>query len=166
VQVRGQPWGSLIGLAGLCGARTIAPLAVLATVSRKAGAPEPGPLGHRSAPALLGTWAAAELVMDKARWIPARTRPLLAVGRAVAGAAVGATLAHGRRRGVLAAALLGAGTALIGTFATYAIRERVRRWTGWPSAALGALEDVAVVAGAVALARRLQPRADLASSLP
>lgn len=147
----------MVGLAGLCGARTIAPMAIWAIMSRKAGTPEPGPLGHRSAPALLGTWAAAELAMDKTRWIPARTRPLLAVGRAAAGAAIGATFARGRKRGVFAAALLGAGAALAGTFVTYAVRERARRWTGWPSAALGALEDAAVVGGAVALASRLRP---------
>src|SRR5690349_11712672 len=125
-------WGSMMGLAALCGARTIAPLAVLAVVSRRAGARAPGPLGRRFAPALLGVWAAAELAMDKTRWIPARTRPLLAAGRAVAGATVGATVAARRGLGPIRAALLGAGAALAGTFATYAIRESARRSTGWP----------------------------------
>jgi uncharacterized membrane protein len=146
----------MAGLAALCGARTIAPLAVLAMVSRRAGAPVPGPLGRRWAPALFGAWATAELAMDKTSWIPARTRPLLAAGRAAAGAAVGATFARRHGRGLLPAALLGAGAALAGTFATYAARELARRRTGWPSAALGALEDAVVVGSAVPLARRFQ----------
>lgn len=154
VHVRRGRWESMLGLAALCGARTITPLAAMAIVSRTSGAPAPGPLGRRWAPALLGAWATVELAMDKTRWIPARTRPLLAAGRAAAGAAVGATFARRRRHSVVPAALLGAGAALAGTFASYAVRERARRSTGWPSAALGALEDAAVVGGAVSLARR------------
>jgi hypothetical protein len=56
---------------------------------------------------------------------------------------------------MIRAALLGAGAAVAGTFASYAVRERARRWTGWPSSALGTLEDAIVVGGAVPLARRL-----------
>jgi hypothetical protein len=56
---------------------------------------------------------------------------------------------------VIAGAVLGAGAALAGTFASFAVRERARRRTGWPSAVLGALEDAAVVGGAVPLARSL-----------
>lgn len=148
-------WAAVLGLAALCGARTIAPLAVVAGVSRRAGTRLPGPVGRRWAPVLLGVWAAAELAADKTRWIPARTRPLLAAGRAAAGATVVATLASSRGDGVIRAGLLGAGAALLGTLASYRIRERVRQWTGWPSAALGALEDAAVVGGSVPLARHL-----------
>ncbi len=93
--------------------------------------------------------------MDKTRWIPARTRPLLAAGRAAAGAAMVGAFVSGRGRTVARAALVGAAAALAGTFASHALRERARRWTGWPSAALGALEDALVVGGAVPLARQL-----------
>jgi uncharacterized membrane protein len=145
----------MAGLAALCGARTGAPVAILAAVSRRAGSRTPGLLGRRWAPAVLGAYAAGELAMDKTRWIPARTRPLLAAGRAATGAAVGAAFAARRRRGVVPAVLLGIGAALAGTFASYALRERARRRTGWPSAALGALEDAVVVGGALPLAARL-----------
>ncbi len=136
----------------MCGARTVAPLAVVTVVN---GTRAPGLLGRRWAQPVLIMWATAELAMDKMRWIPARTRPLLAAGRAAAGAAIVAGFASGGRRTMIPAALVGAGAALAGTFATYALRERARQWTGWPSAAMGALEDAIVVGVAVPLARQL-----------
>lgn len=148
-------WGSLLGLAALCGARSMAPLAAVAVMARRAGTRPRGPVGRRWAPAVLGACAAAELAADKTRWIPARTQPLPAAGRAAAGAALAATLASTTGRGALRAALLGAGAALAGTFASYGLRERARRWTGWPSAALGALEDAVVIGCALPLARGL-----------
>ncbi len=150
--MRRDRWGSVVGLAAMCGARTIAPLAIVATVH---GASAPGLLGRRWARPVLVAWAAAGLAMDKTRWIPARTRPLLAAGRAAAGASVGAAFASRRGHGLIRAALFGAGVAVAGTFASYAVREGVRRWTGWPSSALGAMEDAVVIGGTVPLARRL-----------
>ena len=150
--MRRNRWGPVLGLAAMCGARTIAPLAVVPAVN---GGRAPGLLGRRWAQPLLVAWATAEFAMDKTRWIPARTRPLLAAGRAAAGAAMVAAFVSGRGRTATRTALVGAVAALAGTFASHGLRERARRWTGWPSAALGALEDALVVVGAVPLARQL-----------
>lgn len=154
--VRRERWGFVVGLSALSGLRTFAPLAVLAMLSRRRHAPlllDPLTRGNR--PAGLAAVALGELAADKTPWIPSRTEPLSLVGRGLSGALVGASYAVRSGRAWWKPALLGVGAALVATFASHALRERVRRATGWPSAAVGAVEDALVLGSASALASRL-----------
>lgn len=97
----------------------------------------------------IATAAAGELVADKLPNTPDRIRPAALLGRAVAGAIVGA-VAAGRDRQVMGAAV-GAGSAVASAYAGWLLRREVGRVTFLPDIAVAIAED----ALAAALARRL-----------
>jgi len=115
------------------------------------------PLVSRS----LGALAVLELLLDKTSLIPARVEPPALLGRMLSGAIVGLSSARERRLSLLprakitrprllALAAVGAGAALVATFAAYHGRRAMSERFGLSSAVAGALEDglaLAVVAG-------------------
>lgn len=155
--VRENHLGSVVGLSALAGFRTFTPLAVLAVQSRRRHEPlllDALTRGHR--PTGLTAVALGELAGDKVPGGPNRTAPLLVAGRCLAGALVGLSFATRARKSLWGFALIGMGAAAAGTFASYTVRERIRRATGLPSAVLGAVEDALVVGSAAALANRMR----------
>ena len=136
-------------LGALTGSRTFSVLALLAN-ALKDHQPRPTNTPGRwlarppVATALLLA-AAGELVGDKLPGVPNRTDPPSLVGRAVAGALAGATVAQldGRKR--LAAAALGAGAAVAGAFVGFYARRWVVARTHWPDAVVALFEDALVV---------------------
>jgi uncharacterized membrane protein len=97
----------------------------------------------------IATAAAGELVVDKLPNTPDRIRPHALLGRAVAGAMVGA-IAAGRDRQMIGAAI-GAGSAVASAYAGWLLRREASRVTFLPDIAVAIAED----ALAAALARRL-----------
>ncbi|MEP6992014.1 MAG: DUF4126 family protein [bacterium] len=71
----------------------------------------------------LTTCAALELVADKLPFIPDRTDPAPLVGRAVAGALIGAAVSDLIHRNRTTGALVGAATAIGAAYATFHIRQ-------------------------------------------
>jgi len=98
---------------------------------------------------VLAGLAAGELASDKLPGIPDRTSAPPLLGRAMAGAVVGA-IAAGRDRQPVGAAV-GAGAAVAATFAGWFLRRELGRLTPVPDAVVALAED----ALAVGLARRL-----------
>lgn len=147
---------SALGLSTLSGFRSLAPLAVLATVAQERRAPGAlRRLTQGKIPRALDALALGEMAADKTAWIPPRTDPPAMFGRALTGSLLGAWLRPAGRRRWAGAALLGAGAAVVGTYLSYGLRERVRLATGVPSAVLGVIEDVLVAGASAGLARRL-----------
>lgn len=148
-------WSEL-GLSALSGFRSFTPLAVMAMAGTRAGRPLllPG-ITRRLRPAALDALALGELAADKTPWIPARTQPPALVGRALSGSLIGASFGVRRDRRWLGPALLGAAAAVVGTYVSHQLRERARRATGLPGAALGLLEDAVVIGASSALATRI-----------
>jgi uncharacterized membrane protein len=106
-------------------------------------------LSRRDVARVLGVLAAGELAGDKIPGIPDRVALPPLLGRAAAGAAVGA-VAAGRGR-ELAGAAVGAGAAVAGAFAGWYLRREAGRVTFLPDTGVAMMED----ALAVGLARRL-----------
>lgn len=97
----------------------------------------------------LATAATGEFAMDKIPGVGDRIRPSALLGRALAGAAVGA-VAAGRERQLMGAAV-GAGSAVVGAYAGWFLRGEAGRVTFLPDTAIAVAED----ALAAALSSRL-----------
>lgn len=119
----------LIGLPS--GARSLAPLAVVADAARR------GALRDRAAPAWLASLAvgiglsalaAGELWGDKLPAAPDRTVPAGLIGRLLTAGLAGAALAPKRR--AWSGAALGAATAVASAYLTFALRSRAMRRFG------------------------------------
>jgi hypothetical protein len=133
-------WGGVLGLAAVAGLRcTLGP----AFAGRRGAGPGLRRLGYAC--------ALAELVGDKLPSVPARTRPLGLVARAISGALV---VSSRRGRRVAASGLiLGAATAVAAAFVGQRGRLALTRLLGGGALAnafAGVIEDAA----AIALARR------------
>lgn len=133
-------------LAAASGART---MTGLATAARSTGARAP-------VAGALATLAVMELIADKLPGIPNRTDPLPLLGRAAAGALIGATVAAASGRDRAHGATLGAVVAVLAAHLSFhARRELAGRL---PDTLAAVVEDVAVGclagAGAAAIDRR------------
>lgn len=140
----------LIGL--VAGQRGMTPLAVVARAARRGtlSAEMPGtrllahPVGAGGAVAM----AAAEMTGDKMATAPDRTIPPGLIARAMSAGFAGAALAERRR---VTSALVAATTAVAAAYAGLALRRYGMR--RWGQTATGFVEDAAVLAGGIAIAR-------------
>ena len=145
-------------LGALTGVRSGSGLVVLAARSLVSG-PHPGAgpveraFARPAAMPLLAGLELGEMALDKTDVPPPRVAPVSLALRAAVGAACGAVQAR-RSRGPVALAAALAGAAAIGsTLAAYHLREGLAARLGVPTAVLGAIEDVLVVAAGAVLFR-------------
>lgn len=99
--------------------------------------------------------AAGETLFDKLPFTPARTRPLVLIGRVVAGAVVGTMVADARREPRVWPAAVGAGAAAVSAIGATRLRRATTRRTRLPDPAFGAGEDAAIAGLGYLLARML-----------
>lgn len=148
-------------LGALSGARSATPVAMLALRHDRKdlrGAWQ----GWRAFRSPLGRGAlvagmVGELVGDKLPSTPSRIGFGPLVGRAVAGAFVGAaigTTARGKDDQRVQAAVLGAVGAIVGSYVGYAARKAVGSVTHLPDPVVAVAEDVATIAGTAAVLRK------------
>jgi uncharacterized membrane protein len=145
---------SAAGLGAVSGLRTMQGLAWVThdlasrRVRRRASALERW-LARGDVATVIAGMASAELAADKLPFIPDRItlRPLM--GRAMAGAVVGA-IAAGRDRQVAGAAL-GASAAVAAAFTAWFLRREIGRATMLPDLAVALAEDALAVAAARSL---------------
>jgi uncharacterized membrane protein len=95
--------------------------------------------------------AAGELLGDKLPGAPNRISPPALAGRTLSGALIGATLATRQRYPRRTGASVGAVSAVLGTYVTYYLRQRLGQTTGFPDPVWAVLEDALVIS----LGRRL-----------
>lgn len=140
----------LMGL--VAGARSMTPLAAIAWLARRDGLPNNAPFlcVLSSSPVVAGATllAAGEILGDKMRSAPDRTVAPGMAARAIIGALAGAALSP--RRNERVAALLGATSAVLSSYATFELRRRAMRRHG--QRPTGAIEDIAAVACAAFVA--------------
>ena len=97
--------------------------------------------------------AAGELAADKTPEIPDRITPTSVAGRAAAGALVGAAVFALDKHPLWKGALIGAGTAVASTYASFYARRYADQHTSLPDAAIGAIEDAVVLTGSAAVVK-------------
>ena len=140
----------LIGL--VAGQRGMTPLAVVAGAARQGtlGTHAPGAalVSHPLVASGSVLLAAAEMAGDKMKTAPDRTIVPGLLARALTAGFAGAALAERRRK---TAALVAATTALVASHAGLALRRRAMR--RWGQTATGFVEDAAVLASGIAIAR-------------
>jgi uncharacterized membrane protein len=100
-------------------------------------------LGSPRVATVLTVLQAGELIGDKLPATPSRTSPPPLLGRAGAGALVGAAVSEGKRP--VAGALLGAGVAVAAAFAGENVRAMIGERSGVPDVLLALAEDAVVM---------------------
>lgn len=130
----------------LSGMRSMSSPAFLAAYIRKKqpGTLRGSALRHLGSPVVGGfltLMAGGELVADKLPGIPARTDPAPLSGRMMSGAFVGAVISRMRRRSMPGGALLGAASAVVGSFAAYHARRALTEDGGVPGPLVALAED-------------------------
>ncbi|HEY3449973.1 MAG TPA: DUF1990 family protein [Myxococcales bacterium] len=160
-RVRRERLPLVAALSATCGARSMMPPALFARALSKAPRP-PQRRGARwfarpGAARVLAALALGELVADLMPQTPSRRVLPSLFARAASGALVGFLAAAQGRRRAAGPTLLGAASALAGTFASSALRQRMIRRVGDPVA--GLVEDAAVAAAAEGLIGLLGARA-------
>lgn len=145
-----------LGLAAIAGLRSMAAPALLARAVRRGDldAPNLPALGSPQVSTLLSLLAVGEMIADKTPLVPARTSAPALLGRVLSGALVGATVFASERRDRNAGAILGALCAAGAAYAGEAFRTVGSERLSLPNAALGILEDKAVLALGSHLLRR------------
>ncbi|MBI5547449.1 MAG: DUF1990 family protein, partial [Deltaproteobacteria bacterium] len=156
-QLRRERLTLAAALAATCGGRSLLAPALLARAfSRAPHPPRRGAarwLASRSMARVLAALSLGELILDLLPGVPSRKAPAPLVGRVATGGLVGyAVAAQGRRR-KWGPSILGAASAMAGTFAFAAFRDRLGRRL--PGAAAGLVEDVLVGAAASSLTTAL-----------
>ena len=148
-----------IGLGVIAGLRSMTAPALVSDYLQRTGLaeqidPARNPLVWSQSASLFKMLAAGELIGDKLPFIPNRTDlgPLL--GRALIGAAVGATLFQAHRASPMIGAGCGCLGALIGTFGGYQLRKQLGRLLHVPDPILGAVEDSLAVSSGLTLLYR------------
>jgi uncharacterized membrane protein len=112
-------------------------------------------VGTPPAVAIFSVLALAELITDKLRKIPSRTRSLGLSARIVMGAFLGASVASGGGQGAIAGVSLGIVGALVGTFGGYQLRTGLVKALGAPDFVVALVEDAVTIAGSLFLVSRL-----------
>ncbi len=144
-----------LGLAALCGVRSLGPPALLArSVQRGRVGGLDSPPFNRLGPAAnaLLILMAGEMLADKTSLVPARTSAGPAIGRALSGAFVGAAMfaADGRRGAP--GAVSGGVSALAGLYAANRARKQAAKHL--PDPLWGVLEDILVLLAGSTLTRK------------
>jgi uncharacterized membrane protein len=131
-----------VTLGFVTGLRSMTPFALLA-LRRDASESRAKPRWLRSRGARIGFALAAlgEYVGDKLPMTPSRLAPGPLVGRAVSGAMAGALVARDVRGSAWTGALLGAGGAVLGSFAGNKLRAQVVKVSGLPDPFVAIVED-------------------------
>ncbi len=156
-----KQWKLALGLGAVSGMRSLlAPALLSRTLARSSS--HHGLLGSAGAARLLGALALLELIADKSSRIPARTKALPLLGRALSGALVGHAVATGAptlpRCGTT---LLGAGMATGASFVTEKLRRAFVQRYRVPDVAAGLIEDAIAISlawGVLRSARGSLPR--------
>ena len=138
---------ALLGLAA--GHRSMAPLAVLAFAPPRRGL---------AIPVLAATLALTELVVDKLRVVPRRTRAMPALVRALSGITAGALGARRARRSRIMGAVIGGAAAIAAT--ELGLRLRLVAEDSMPPILAGLVEDTLAVSMAIAGASLVGGRAE------
>jgi len=142
-------------LGALAGVRSLAAPAILAQLSRNGAT---GALAIVRSPGFLWTsrlLAAGELVVDKLPIAPSRTAAAPLIGRALTGGISGAALCSGKRRSVLAGALIGAVAAVGAAYVATELRRQATAKLHLTDAAVALAEDAVVGALGATLTYRL-----------
>jgi hypothetical protein len=137
----------------------IAPIALMATATGARTMTGVAAVARVRSPELakvLAALALLELIGDKIPGIPNRTDAGPLVGRVVAGAAIGATVAHAADRDRITGAIVGAVFAFIGAHVSFRARRALSHQL--PPTAAAAIEDAAILSIARLGARGLPPR--------
>jgi uncharacterized membrane protein len=142
-----------LGLGAVAGMRSLAAPAILSRQASSGGTWANGLdlnrtpfdwMGKRFYSILLGILAAGELGGGKSNSAPPQTRPLSLALRAGSGALAGAAVFAGEDEPPLTGALLGAGAALIFTFAFHWARQKLAQNSRFSPRAMGLGEDLLV----------------------
>ncbi|MFD2786423.1 DUF4126 family protein [Hymenobacter rubripertinctus] len=97
--------------------------------------------------------AAGEMVGDKLPQTPDRIEPAGLLGRAAAGALVGATLFKISHDKTLNGAVLGTLAAVAGTYLSFFLRKQATLESGLPGGLVGGLEDLLTLGSGLALTK-------------
>lgn len=155
------------GLGAVTGIRSLAGLTLLA--HRVSGTRQNGAsrgMRRLASPKVVGTATAlafGEALADKWADLPARTRPAPFLGRIALGALAAGLFASLRRERLIVPALLGATAAALAAATATNLRRTLTRRTRTPDAVIGMIEDAAVVAGSLWLARAITRAESLAN---
>ena len=147
-----------IALAAFSGVRSMAPPALLSRAA--ANGDLPGlrgtrflPLASEGVSTALQVMMVGEMLGDKTSFVPPRVSAGPLFGRALSGALVGSALFVSGDRGGLSGALLGAASALAGTYAADRLRSSSTQRLGLPDPVFGLLEDGLVLLAGTRLLR-------------
>jgi uncharacterized membrane protein len=149
------------GIGALAGLRSISPAATLswAVHGRKRDRPLiPLPDASGAAALTLPLLALGELVFDKTKLAPDRTKAPSLVWRMVSGAVCAGVAARALRADWKAAAVLGGVTAVASSYAGHYLRKRAVEVSGLPDQAVALIEDAVVVSSGYAINRALAKR--------
>ncbi len=154
--------GQAAGLGAIAGMRSMAAPALLGGIAALQSTESPlvntsfkamcSPPGA----ALLGALAVGELIMDKMPGTMDRISPPALVGRAGAGALVGAAVFSCAKQKSWLGALIGAASAVGAAYGTFYLRKYATETLNVPNAIAGAVEDAIVVAGEAAIVRTMK----------
>ncbi|MDU0371185.1 DUF4126 family protein [Hymenobacter endophyticus] len=97
--------------------------------------------------------AAGEMTADKLPQMPDRITPVALLGRAGAGALVGAALYKINHDSQWRGALLGGVAAIAGSYLSFFLRKKTTEQSGLSSGLVGGLEDVLTLASGLALTK-------------
>jgi uncharacterized membrane protein len=147
-----------LGLGAVAGLRTMAAPAALSRAVERGDVDGLGDtplalIGSSRVSRLLTIFEVGELIGDKLSVTPSRTSPPPLIGRAVSGAAVGATLFVSEGRRAATGGVLGAAAAVASAYAGEHLRAQIGRLTGAPDPVVALLEDAVVVFGSYRLLR-------------
>jgi uncharacterized membrane protein len=105
-------------------------------------------LGTTAAVYISSLLALGELVLDKQKWIAARTKPGPLIDRIIMGALSGAAFCISAGQSIPAGAIAGGLGALVGTYGGYQARHRIVVGGKAPDIAVALVEDAVAVGGA------------------
>ncbi|UOQ78003.1 DUF4126 family protein [Hymenobacter sp. 5516J-16] len=97
--------------------------------------------------------AAGEMTADKLPQMPDRIAPMVLLGRAAAGALVGATLYKINHDKPLSGALVGSVAAVAASYLSFVLRKKATEGSGLPGGLIGGLEDLFTLGTGLALTK-------------
>ena len=111
-------------------------------------------LGTTAAVYISSALALLELVLDKQRWMGARTKPGPLIDRIIMGALAGAAFCISAGQSITAGAISGGVGALVGTYGGYQARHRIVTDLKVPDFGVALVEDAVAVGGALLIVSR------------
>lgn len=150
------PFWQTLGLGTLAGMRSMSAPAITSHIlshhhsNRLEGTPL-NLIQSEKVALVLKVLAVSEFVGDKLPSAPNRIAPIALGGRCLSGALAGASIYKASGGNALIGALLGGGTAVASTFASFFIRKATVQRSHIIDPIIGALEDALVTGGGVAL---------------